>query len=255
MGKRSIHYPKKCDGMKKIMILWLTFLSVSPFALAQKLETKHINQLQARHIGPVGNRVNSVSGVAGDPLTYIVGAASGGVWKTIDGGLTWRPVFDQQEVHSIGSIAIAPSDPQVVYVGTGESFIRSNVSIGKGMYKSTDGGETWTHIGLEATGRISRVLVHPDDANIVYVAALGHSYAPQEERGIWKTTDGGTTWKQVLFVSVCAPRSLALPSGKFFHAGLSGGLVRAKSGVRSFSALLDERNRQRDFRQNCHYQC
>ncbi len=167
---------------------------------AQTLETSQIDQLKFRHIGPIGNRLNSVSGVAGDPLTYFVGAASGGVWKTTDGGLNWRPVFDQMAVHSIGSIAIAPSNPQVVYVGTGESFIRSNVSIGKGMYKSTDGGETWTKIGLEKTGRISRVLVHPENEDIVYVAALGHAYAPQKERGIFKSADGGKTWEHVLFV-------------------------------------------------------
>ncbi len=167
---------------------------------AQEIDKSTIEQMRFRHIGPIGNRVNSVSGVAGDPLTYIVGAASGGVWKTVDGGLSWRPVFDKQDVHSIGSLSIAPSNPQTVYVGTGESFIRSNVSIGKGMYKSTDGGETWKHIGLENTGRISRVLVHPKNENVVYVTALGHAYAPQKERGVYRTTDGGATWEHILFV-------------------------------------------------------
>lgn len=179
-----------------LSLLALLCLQVS----AQQLEKGAIDQLTFRPIGPIGNRITSVSGVAGDPLTYIVGAATGGVWKTTDGGLNWRPVFDKQDVHSIGSLAIAPSNPQVVYVGTGESFIRSNVSIGKGMYKSTDGGETWHKIGLENTGRISRVLVHPDNEDIVYVAALGHAYAPQKERGIYRTIDGGETWEHVLFV-------------------------------------------------------
>jgi photosystem II stability/assembly factor-like uncharacterized protein len=185
--------------MKKPILLLI--IGLLAFQLpAQTLEKGTVDQLKFRHIGPIGNRINSASGVPGDPLTYIVGAASGGVWKTTDGGLNWRPVFDKQDVHSIGSIAIAPSNPQVVYVGTGESFIRSNVSIGNGMYKSIDGGETWMHIGLESTGRISRVLVHPDNENIVYAAALGHSYAPQKDRGIFKSTDGGQTWEHVLFV-------------------------------------------------------
>lgn len=185
--------------MKKTIGLWVLILCTL-IGYGQELSSEHLAALKARHIGPVGNRVNSVSGIPGDPLTYIVGAASGGVWKTTDGGLSWRPVFDRQDVHAIGSIAIAPSNPQVVYVGTGESFIRSNVSIGKGMFKSTDGGETWTHIGLPATGRISRVLVHPHDEHTVFVAALGHGYAPQKSRGVYKTTDGGQSWKQVLFV-------------------------------------------------------
>lgn len=184
--------------LKRFLLFILIFSSIQ--LSAQKLEDGAIDQLKFRHIGPIGNRITSVSGVAGDPMTYIVGAATGGVWKTSDGGLNWKPVFDKQDVHSIGSIAIAPSNPQTVYVGTGESFIRSNVSIGKGMYKSTDGGETWRKIGLDNTGRISRVLVHPDNEDVVYVAALGHAYAPQKERGIFKTTDGGETWEQLLFV-------------------------------------------------------
>jgi hypothetical protein len=185
--------------MKKPILLLI--IGLLAFQLpAQTLEKGTVDQLKFRHIGPIGNRINSASGVPGDPLTYIVGAASGGVWKTTDGGLNWRPVFDKQDVHSIGSIAIAPSNPQVVYVGTGESFIRSNVSIGNGMYKSIDGGETWMHIGLENTGRISRVLVHPQNEDIVYASALGHSYAPQKDRGIFKSTDGGQTWEHVLFV-------------------------------------------------------
>ena len=109
--------------------------------------------LEYRFIGPPGNRVSAVVGVPGDPNTYYVGAASGGVWKSSDGGVHWRPIFDDQTAQSIGAIAIAPSDPSVVWVGTGESFIRSNVSLGNGVYRSTDAGKTWTHVGLEKTGR------------------------------------------------------------------------------------------------------
>jgi len=167
---------------------------------AQPLTTEQMEQLEFRHIGPIGNRVISVTGIPGDPMVYYVGAASGGIWKTTDGGLNWKPVFDDQRVHSIGALALAPSDPEVVYAGTGESYIRSNVSIGNGVWRSTDGGANWTHVGLEKTGRISRIVVHPTDPDTVYVAALGHGYTPQQERGIYKSTDGGATWSQVLHV-------------------------------------------------------
>lgn len=181
-------------------MLITTFMLNVQESQSQKLEKEQLDQLKFRHIGPIGNRINSVSGIPGDPLTYVVGAASGGVWKTVDGGLNWMPIFDKQEVHAIGSLTICPSDPQIIYVGTGESFIRSNISIGNGMYKSTDGGESWTHIGLENTGRISRVIVHPENPDIVYVAALGHAYSPQPDRGIYRSMDGGETWEHVLFV-------------------------------------------------------
>ncbi len=169
-------------------------------AFGQDVTPAHYEQLSFRHIGPVGNRISTVAGVAGDPLTYYAGAASGGVWKTEDGGLTWKPVFDEQPVHSIGALAVAPSDPQLVWAGTGEPFIRSNVSIGNGVYRSTDGGESWEHMGLDETGRIARILIHPSDPEVVYVAALGHGYAPQPERGVYRTRDGGRSWEHVLAV-------------------------------------------------------
>ena len=156
--------------------------------------------LRYRHVGPIGNRVSAVVGVPGDPNTYYVGAASGGVWKTTDGGVHWRPVFDDQPVQSIGSLAIAPSDPNVVWAGTGETFIRSNVVVGNGAYKSQDGGESWQHMGLPDSGRIGRIVVHPSNPDTVWVAALGHCYGPQQQRGVFKTTDGGNTWRRVLFV-------------------------------------------------------
>ena len=175
-------------------------LALSPAATAQEIAPEHYAQLKFRHIGPVGNRVSSVAGVAGNPMVYYAGAATGGIWKTEDGGLHWEPIFDDQPVHAIGALAVAPSDPEVVWAGTGEGFLRSNVSIGNGVWKSTDGGETWQHVGLEGTGRIGRMVVHPTKPDVVYAAVLGHTHAPQPERGVYRTTDGGATWQQVLFV-------------------------------------------------------
>ncbi len=156
--------------------------------------------LHWRNLGPEGNRFATATGIPGDPLTYYVGAASGGVWKTTDGGVNWRPLFDAQPVQSIGAIAVARSDKNVVWAGTGEAHIRSHISLGQGIYKSTDAGETWTLMGLEKTARIARVVIHPQDPNTVLVCALGHAYGPQQERGVFRTTDGGATWARVLFV-------------------------------------------------------
>jgi len=182
------------------LVLTLLAPSTSPSLRAQEVESSQLSALRYRYIGPVGNRVASVAGVAGDPLTYYVGAAAGGIWKTEDGGTIWRPIFDHQDVHAVGALAVAPSDPQIVWAGTGEPHIRSNVTVGDGVYRSTDGGRSWEHMGLDATGRISRVVIHPTNPDIVYVAALGHTHAPQRERGIYRTTDGGRTWTHVLFV-------------------------------------------------------
>ena len=167
---------------------------------AQEIRPDLYQTLEYRHIGPAGNRVISVVGVPGDPRVYYAGGASGGIFKTTDGGIHWEPIFDDQPVSSIGALAIAPSDPNVVWAGTGETFIRANVSVGNGIYKSTDGGKIWTHMGLEKTGRIGRIVIDPRDPDIVFAAAMGHSYGPQEERGVFRTTDGGKTWERVLFV-------------------------------------------------------
>jgi hypothetical protein len=131
-----------------------------------RLTGSFFDQLEYRHIGPVGNRVSAVVGIPGDPNTYYFGAASGGVFKSTDGGIQWKPIFDDQEAQSVGAIAIAQSNPNIVWVGTGESKVRSNISVGNGIYKSTDAGRTWTHMGLDETGRISRVLIHPTNPDI-----------------------------------------------------------------------------------------
>ncbi len=156
--------------------------------------------LAYRFIGPPGNRVSAVVGVPGDPSTCYAGAASGGVWKSTDGGIHWKAVFDDEPAQSIGSIAIAPSDPNVVWVGTGEPFIRSNVSLGNGIYKSVDAGKSWKHMGLEKTGRIPRIAIDPRNPDVVFAAAIGTGYGPQQERGVYRTTDGGKSWERVLFV-------------------------------------------------------
>ena len=156
--------------------------------------------MRFRYIGPVGNRVSAVAGISGDPNTYYAGAASGGIWKSTDGGINWQPIFDRQDVHSIGALAVARTDPNIVWAGTGEPHIRSHISVGAGVFKSTDAGRTWTRMGLEESGRIGRIVIHPDNPDIVYVAAQGHSYGPQQQRGVFRTRDGGRTWERVLFV-------------------------------------------------------
>ena len=157
-------------------------------------------QLRYRYIGPVGNRVTSAVGIPGQPYVYYVGAASGGVWKTTDGGVSWTPLFDAQSSQSIGSLAVAASDPKVVWAGTGEDCIRSHISIGDGIYKSTDAGATWTRMGLEKTGRIGKLTIDPKNPDVVTACALGTAFGPQPERGVFRTTDGGKTWQRTLFV-------------------------------------------------------
>ncbi len=175
-------------------------VSLLPRAAAQPSAPPPFGDLHWRMIGPFrAGRVNGVTGVPGRPDTFYFGSVGGGVWKTINAGRTWTPVFDSQPVASIGAIGVAPSSPDTVYVGTGEADMRSQISYGDGMYKTTDGGQTWTHVGLDATRQIGRVLVDPRDANRVFVAALGHVYGANPDRGVYRTTDGGATWKKVLF--------------------------------------------------------
>ncbi len=167
----------------------------------QAVDPDVYSSLEYRFIGPDGNRAIAVVGVPGDPSTMLVGAASGGIFRTTDGGLNWEPVFDDHDVSSVSALAMAPSDPRVVWAGTGETFIiRPALAMGNGIFKSTDTGRSWKPMGLEKTGRIARILVDPRDPDTVFACALGHSYAPQAERGVYKTTDGGESWRLVLFV-------------------------------------------------------
>ncbi|MEH6761733.1 MAG: glycosyl hydrolase [Maribacter arcticus] len=177
-------------------LFFLVFLST----LAQT-QSSVFENLKFRFIGPEGNRTIAIAGIPEDPMTTYIGAASGGLWKTTDAGTTWKPIFDDQEVSSIGSLAITPTNPDIVWVGTGETFvIRPAHAMGDGIYKSIDGGKTWKNMGLEKTGRIGRVIVHPTNPDIVYAAALGHTYGKQQERGVYKTVDGGETWKRIFFI-------------------------------------------------------
>ncbi|HEY0781781.1 MAG TPA: hypothetical protein VGE98_04940, partial [Thermoanaerobaculia bacterium] len=158
--------------------------------------------LKARSIGPaaMSGRVAALAGVDRDPETLYVGVAAGGVWKTVNGGLSWRPLFDDQAVASIGAIAIFQANPDIVWVGTGEGTIRNSVSVGNGVYRSLDAGTTWKHLGLPASEHIPHIVLHPTDPDVAYVAALGKAWGENAERGVFRTTDGGKTWKKVLYV-------------------------------------------------------
>ncbi len=155
-----------------------------------------------RSIGPanMGGRVDDIAVVESNPSTFYVGFATGGIWKTTNNGTTWTPIFDEYEVSSIGDIAIAPSNPEIIYVGTGEPNNRQSSSFGAGVFKSIDGGKTFVNVGLKDTQSIGRVVVHPKDPNIVYVAAVGHLFGPNAERGLFKTIDGGKTWTNTNFI-------------------------------------------------------
>jgi len=166
----------------------------------KQYDAKLFQELRWRLIGPSrGGRTLAVTGVRGQPEIFYFGSVGGGVWKTNDAGRTWRPIFDSQPIASIGAIAVAPSDSNIVYVGSGEADMRSSISYGNGMYKSTDAGKTWTPIRLEDSRQIGRILVDPRDPNKVFVAALGHAYGPNQERGVFRSKDGGKSWQKILF--------------------------------------------------------
>src|ERR1041385_4064077 len=175
-------------------------LLLAPIAIAQQYDPSLYNGLHWRMVGPFrAGRVNAVSGVVGQPETFYFGSVGGGVWKSQNAGRTWTPIFDAADVASIGAIGVAPSNPDVVYVGTGEADMRDSIAFGNGVYKSTDTGKTWKHLGLENTKQIGRIIVDPKNPNTVFVAALGNACASNPDRGVYRSRDGGATWEKVLF--------------------------------------------------------
>jgi photosystem II stability/assembly factor-like uncharacterized protein len=191
----------------------VALLAVAISTPAQPVAPELMNGLKWRLIGPFrGGRVVAVAGVPGDPTTFYFGAVNGGIWKTTDAGVTWVPIFDGQKVASIGALAVAPSNPRVIYAGTGESDIREDLSSGDDVYKSTDGGATWIHMGLNDTRQISRIVVDPQNADIVYVGALGHAYASSGRGGVYKSVDGGKHWSGIFYLGSTGVSDLAMCS-------------------------------------------
>jgi photosystem II stability/assembly factor-like uncharacterized protein len=225
----------------------------------QNRPTDPLENLKFRNLGPAagGGRVTAVAGVPGQPNVYYAGAAAGGIFRTTDGGLSWKAVFEHEAVASIGAIAVAPSNPNVIWVGTGESNIRNDISGGRGVYVSTDGGSTWRFAGLKDAGQISGVVVDPANPSTVFVAAVGHAWGPSAERGVFRTNDGGKTWQNVLFVNeTTGASSLIMDPGNpmILYAGMwpvrrfpwmlvsggaSGGIYRSLDGGSNWKKLTD----------------
>src|SRR5467141_3118437 len=196
-------------GIRKSAVGGMTLLAVAvtgalcqlPQAAGAKVDSETISGLGARNIGSaaMSGRIAALAAVhEGNRLTVYIGSASGGVWKSENGGTTYKPVFDKEPVQSIGAIAIDPTNPKVIWVGTGESWTRNSVSIGDGIYKSTDGGDNWTNMGLRESERIAKILIDPTDPNTVYACVPGKLWSDSEDRGVYKTTDGGKSWSKIL---------------------------------------------------------
>lgn len=187
---------------QRLLFLTLTLLYTLP-TLAQQLDMDRLKGIQARNIGPAGmsGRVTVASVVTDDPTTMYIGTASGGVWKSTSGGIHWEPIFDNQPAASIGDIAIYQKNPNIIWVGTGEGNPRNTQNMGNGVFRSMDGGKTWEHLGLESTRVIHRIIVHPENPDIVWVGSQGDAWGESTSRGVYKTTDGGESWDQVLYVN------------------------------------------------------
>lgn len=247
--------------MKTFYLCPILFLLLHlPLSLSAQTPTADtFKNLKYRFIGPDGNRAIAIVGEPGNNNVAYIGAASGGIFKTDDAGISWKSIFDDYEVSSVGSLALAPSDPKQVWAGTGETFVmRPAHSVGIGIFKSDDAGKTWKNKGLEKSGRIGRVIVHPTNPNIVYACALGHVYGPQQERGVYRTKDGGTTWEKVLYInentgaidlSMDATNPDILFAGMWQinintwglrSGGTSGGVFRSKDGGSTWEPLNEK---------------
>src|ERR1700685_3419384 len=230
----------------------LTYAEVSSALIVQ--------DLQWRLVGPFrGGRTRAITGVPGQPHTFLAGAVNGGVWKTDDDGRTWNPIFDSQPTQSIGAIAVAPSDPKIIYVASGEGLHRPDLSVGDGIYRSQAAGDTWVHLGLRDSQQIPSIAVDPRDANRVYAAVLGHPYGPSAQRGLYRSMDGGTTWSKVLdqgentgasFIRIDPFDANILYAGfwnarsgpwedKTMYNGPHGGLFKSLDGGDHWRALTD----------------
>src|ERR1700759_2170455 len=194
------------DFLRSVMIvgrrLFLLVASVlsAGFAANAQVDPKLYWDMKWREIGPMrAGRTRALAGVPSQPATFYLGAVNGGVWKTTDAGATWHSVWDEQPSGSIGSIAVSESNPDVVYVASGEGLQRPDLSTGDGIYKSTDAGKTWTHLGLRDGQQIPQMVVDPRDPNTLYVAVMGHPYGPNAERGLFKSTDGGASFRKILY--------------------------------------------------------
>ena len=210
---------------------WLALALIAPLAAtpgqAQDPDaiSAALGDIEWRHIGPVnmGGRVSAIIGVPGDPRRFWVGGADGGVWKTGNGGVTFEPQWQDENTYSVGALALAPSDHNVVWLGSGEGDPRNSVSYGDGVYRSTDGGATWTHVGLDDSERIKRIVVDPRDPDVALVCAMGHEWGPNRERGVFRTTDGGQSWAHVLFIDEdtgCSDMDIDLTNPRNVYAGM-----------------------------------
>jgi len=238
----------------------ILLLAGSGFTYAEVNTASIVQDMQWRLVGPFrGGRTRAITGVPGEPHTFLTGAVNGGVWKTDDDGRTWTPIFDSQATQSIGAIAVAPSDPKIIYVASGEGLHRPDLSVGNGVYRSSDGGKSWVHLALDDSQQIPSIAVDPHDANRVYAAVLGHPYGPSAQRGVYRSLDGGTTWSKVLdqgentgssFVRIDPFDAKTLYAGfwnarsgpwedKTMYNGPHGGLFKSTDGGEHWRALKD----------------
>ncbi|NNF26230.1 MAG: hypothetical protein HKN73_03275, partial [Gemmatimonadetes bacterium] len=209
-----------------VLALLFAVIGVAPAAAQSPDELEaSLASMSWRNIGPVnmGGRVTAVAGIPGDRDVFWVGAADGGVWKTSNGGVTLEGQWQDEEAYSVGALAVAPSDHNVVWLGSGEGDPRNSVSYGLGVWRSTDGGANWAHLGLRETERIKRIVVDPRDPDVALVCALGREWGPNEERGVFKTTDAGETWTKVLYIDQdtgCSDLDLDLSNPRNVYAGM-----------------------------------
>src|SRR5436853_7484232 len=185
------------------LVCFIITICLPSVILAQSFDQKFYQSMKWRCIGPHrGGRTVGAVGVPGQPNLFYIGVNNGGVWRTDDYGRTWQPIFDDQPTGSIGTLAVAPSNPNIIYVGSGEGLQRPDLSVGDGIYKSTNAGKTWTHLALRDGQQIASIIVDPKDANRLFVAVLGHPYGANEERGVFRSLDGGQTFQKVLYKDV-----------------------------------------------------